>query len=49
MTGRMLRQPDNLKLLYKCSSLQRKVLLKSANSALGLHYQYHSPENPYHN
>ena len=34
MTGRMLRQPDNLKLLYKCSSLQRKVLLKSANSAL---------------
>ena len=30
----MLRQSDNLKLLHKCSPLQRQVLSKSANPAL---------------
>ena len=34
MTSPMLKQSENLKLLHKCSPLQRKVLLKSANPAL---------------
>ena len=34
MTSRMLKQSDNLKLLQKCSPLQRKVLSKSAYPAL---------------
>ena len=33
-TSRMLKLSDNLILLRKCSSLQRKFLLKSANPAL---------------
>ena len=34
MTSRILKQSDNFKLLYMCSTSQRKVLLKLANPAL---------------
>ena len=34
MTSRILKQPENLKLLHMCSPAQKKTLLKSANPAL---------------